>query len=85
MRSNPLPGGPEIVEDLSTIIDEVQDNRGTPFELHRNFELLHPFTDGNGRAGRLLWAWQMLHHGIEPGICLGFLHAWYYQSLEVAR
>ena len=53
----------------------------TPFGIHLRYETLHPFMDGNGRSGRILWAWQMLHHDIAPGIRLGFLHAFYYQTL----
>ena len=45
------------------------------------YETLHPFMDGNGRSGRILWAWQMIEHNIAPGLSLGFLHAYYYQTL----
>ena len=40
----------------------------------------HPFTDGNGRSGRALWLWQMNNHA--P---FGFLHTFYYQTLENSR
>lgn len=46
---------------------------------HIAFEQLHPFMDGNGRTGRVLWLWRM--GGIE-GAPLGFLHHFYYQTLD---
>lgn len=80
----PPPGGPDIPIELDTLIVEAATNEFTPFHIHRCYETLHPFMDGNGRSGRLLWAWQMIHHKIRPGLNLGFLHAWYYQSLNAA-
>lgn len=76
------PGGPEIVKELNTILDDAHANKQHPFIIHQSYETLHPFMDGNGRSGRALWAWQMLHHNYRPGIQLGFLHAFYYQALE---
>lgn len=78
----PPPGGPQIAIELHTLIRQVIDNDATPFSIHRRYETLHPFMDGNGRSGRILWAWQMIHHQIAPGLCLGFLHAFYYQTLD---
>lgn len=49
------------------------------YEAHHRYEKLHPFTDGNGRSGRMLWMWMM------RSAPLGFLHSWYYQSLEQGR
>ena len=52
----------------------------TPYTTHLSYEHLHPFTDCNGRSGRVLWAWQMNKiHGKVPDI--GFLHTFYYQTL----
>lgn len=73
------PSGPEILKRLEAIV--LSANSGSNlFITHQMYEKLHPFTDGNGRSGRVLWAWQM----IKARGCLGlnFLHTWYYQSLE---
>ena len=79
----PPPGGPGIAIELRKLIRLAIDNDATPFDIHRRYETLHPFMDGNGRSGRILWAWQMIEHNIRPGLSLGFLHAFYYQTLAV--
>jgi Fic family protein len=33
---------------------------------HSHFEAVHPFSDGNGRVGRMLWALQMVAAGRLP-------------------
>lgn len=73
----PPPGGPHIPEALAHLLS----NMGTPWETHVEYETLHPFTDGNGRSGRAIWAWQMM----DVGHPLGFLHHFYYQSLDGVR
>lgn len=56
----------------------------TRYHTHIEYEKLHPFTDGNGRSGRAIWAWQTLRkYGALPEI--GFLHSHYYDSLEFSR
>ena len=74
-------GGPEIEQRLSAILSRagIED----PWELHIAYETLHPFTDGNGRSGRAIWAWQMMRK--QGGLPLGFLHQFYYQTLSSSR
>ena len=37
-------------------------------EMHIDFERIHPFSDGNGRTGRLLIIYSLLEHDISPMI-----------------
>ena len=72
------PGGPEIEMRLENVLDHML-KRGA-YKTHLAYEDLHPFTDGNGRSGRVLWLWQMDGHA--P---IGFLHRFYYQTLDASR
>lgn len=75
-------GGRKIKSSLEAILVAANANEGTPYAIHQLYETLHPFMDGNGRSGRVLWLWMM--GGIERAP-LGFLHHWYYQSLYGKR
>lgn len=75
------PGGPGIVDALWVILRDTADGLH-PHEAHVRYEMLHPFTDGNGRSGRAVWAWGMKRY--RRGFPLGFLHHFYYQTLEMA-
>ena len=89
---SPPRGGPAIMMVLGEILDHVDLweqglPNASPYKVHCDYETLHPFTDGNGRSGRALWAWQMLHAPLgtrerRVGLGLGFLHEWYYQGLR---
>ena len=78
----PIPGGVTVKTKLLEICDRAN-NDEDPHVIHRDFESLHPFMDGNGRTGRLLWLWMM--HRQNKDCSLGFLHEWYYQSLNAGR
>lgn len=70
------PGGPQIPRLLKALLEADQ---GDPWRRHCAYETLHPFMDGNGRSGRVLWLREM--GGIES-VPLGFLHTFYYQTLQ---
>jgi len=72
----PPPGGPEIRERLEKLLKLVDSH--TPWQIHIAYETLHPFTDGNGRSGRMLWYWCMQE--LNPQLI--FLHRFYYQTLQ---
>lgn len=73
-------GGPDIEVRLTSLLLDIEAGL-PPWDAHVRFENIHPFTDGNGRSGRALWAWQMLELGHNP-FRLGFLHTFYYQTLD---
>lgn len=73
------PSGPEIRVRLEGLLKQVHNREISPYDAHVYYEALHPFTDGNGRSGRALWAWMM------RDIPLGFLHKFYYQTLSQSQ
>lgn len=84
----PPSGGPHIRAALKNILRKAAKFQplvttwkpDNAFWTHITYEHLHPFTDGNGRSGRMLWCWQMQPQNHKR--LLSFLHAFYYQALS---
>ncbi len=69
--------GPAITKQLKHLLEIANHrHREEAYAVHHSYEQIHPFTDGNGRSGRMLWLWMMRE---TP---FGFLRHWYYQSLR---
>lgn len=76
------PGGEETRYALVTLLYNCnRSNAFMAYYYHKEYESLQPFTIGNGRSGRMLWYW-MMRETPKYSRGLGFLHCWYYQSLE---
>ena len=85
---NEVGSSPEQVEeDLEELLEEVTQNGGvSPLKagayLHARFEYIHPFADGNGRAGRLLMNYLLLLRDHPPIIVHEEDRRRYYEALE---
>ena len=77
----PPRGGPHVLKKLENLLFSVHHRTISAYKIHLEYESLHPFTDGNGRSGRMLWAWQLG----DTAVSLGFLHLFYYQTLSAIR
>ena len=82
----PPPGGVDLVFRLEGLLGGINAGDIKPFQAHCVYEKLHPFMDGNGRSGRVLWLWHMAKDKqvdpLDVIYHIGFLHQFYYQSLE---
>lgn len=90
------PPVPEMKEALYALENYLHSNGETPVLVkaalsHAQFETIHPFLDGNGRVGRLLITFLLVHSGVlrEPLLYLSYyfkLHRTeYYDRLMAVR
>lgn len=74
---------PELMEqwlfDLSMILAHPSPDNSTPKGMHKVFEYIHPFVDGNGRTGRMLMWWHELKLGKKPTLILNAEKQDYYR------
>jgi Fic family protein len=72
----------EFIVDLNTKTDDVIGNIA---KLHATFEQIHPFSDGNGRTGRLIIFIQALQNEVVPPLIVKERKRAYYKYLEKAQ
>lgn len=90
------PPVPDMHDALNNFEQFVREENDTPILVHcalvhAQFETIHPFLDGNGRVGRLLIAFLLVHRGVLHRPLLYLSHylkrhrAEYYDRLMAVR
>lgn len=77
----------KVAADVSALLAEVQEYSGSDIlkagaYFHSRFEYIHPFADGNGRAGRTLLNYYLMIRGHPPLVIYDEDKAVYYAALE---
>ena len=77
---------PELIDGWCNMVnEETEDKIGLLARSHADFERIHPFSDGNGRTGRLLLFILALKLKIVPPILRKERRFAYYKYLELAQ
>ncbi len=72
-------------EVLARVAEKTKDIIGLSASVHAKFEQIHPFSDGNGRIGRLLMNAMLLNENIAPAIIRQEQKRLYYAYLYKAQ
>lgn len=77
---------PDLVEDWCELANsETEDVIELLAVTHAKFEQIHPFSDGNGRTGRMLLFALALSRGLVPPILKREKRSAYYKYLEICQ
>jgi Fic family protein/DNA-binding Xre family transcriptional regulator len=76
----------DVPTAMASLIGKYENKKTFSFEdiieFHYNFEMIHPFQDGNGRVGRLIVFKECLRHGIVPFTIDESIKLFYYRGLK---
>ncbi len=78
---------PKLVKELTIAarLEQDVDIIAKMAQTHAKFEQIHPFSDGNGRTGRLILLAQALCAGLVPPLIVKERKYAYYKYLELAQ
>lgn len=76
----------QVSQKMETLLDNYNNKKNITIDdivdFHFNFESIHPFSDGNGRVGRLIMFKECLKNNIMPFIIDDEHKAFYYRGLK---
>lgn len=56
----------QVIQAMNKLLEWEVENQLDALRWHIAFETIHPFPDGNGRTGRLLYLWHCRENRIQP-------------------
>lgn len=79
----------KVPEKMKSLVKEINNFSHDPIahctKIHSEFEKIHPFSDGNGRVGRLIMTAMLLKSGFPPAIIKQENKRFYYIYLQKSQ